>query len=238
MTLYRTTADAFSAIEQTLVARLVEAMRTQTGRTPSPGERLSWERSLPALVADLRTAGLGDVEVLLEFQLPLTSKRARRRPRRPAPGDRRGVVRHRGAQAVERRDDLRGRRAARDHRRVRRATRHAPGGAGARLLRLPARLHRRARRRGRRARGGRVLAQRHRHRRRRSAPADAGRARSPLHRPAARRLPRVPAQPPRARGRRHAVRRPAGRQCGQAVQAAAQGGGARGPAARDVRPAR
>lgn len=76
MTLYRTTADAFSAIEQTLVARLVEAMRTQTGRTPSPGERLSWERSLPALVADLRTAGLGDVEMLLEFQLPLTSKRA------------------------------------------------------------------------------------------------------------------------------------------------------------------
>src|SRR5690606_9256020 len=33
-------------------------------------------RSIPALRADLLDAGLGDVEVLLEYQLPLTSKRA------------------------------------------------------------------------------------------------------------------------------------------------------------------
>jgi hypothetical protein len=36
----------------------------------------SWERSLHVLSADLIQAGLDDVEVLVEYQLPLTSKRA------------------------------------------------------------------------------------------------------------------------------------------------------------------
>ncbi|CAM5542937.1 ATP-binding protein [Streptomyces spiroverticillatus] len=36
----------------------------------------SWERSLPALTNALLDAGLGQVEVLIEFGLPLTSKRA------------------------------------------------------------------------------------------------------------------------------------------------------------------
>jgi hypothetical protein len=36
----------------------------------------SWERSLPVLAQDLVDAGLSDVEVILEYQLPLTSKRA------------------------------------------------------------------------------------------------------------------------------------------------------------------
>jgi len=76
VTLFRTTAGALSPVEQGLVARLVGEMRIKAGRTPSPGERLSWERSLPALAADLVTAGLGDVEMLIEYQLPLTSKRA------------------------------------------------------------------------------------------------------------------------------------------------------------------
>ncbi|HEY5182120.1 MAG TPA: DNA/RNA helicase domain-containing protein [Dermatophilaceae bacterium] len=51
-------------------------MTIRTGRRPSPGERRSWERSIPVLCADLVSAGLSDVEMLLEYQLPLTSKRA------------------------------------------------------------------------------------------------------------------------------------------------------------------
>ncbi|WP_082569646.1 DNA/RNA helicase domain-containing protein [Knoellia sp. Soil729] len=51
-------------------------MAIQVGHSPSPSERHSWERSIPALRADLMDAGLGQVEVLLEYRLPLTSKRA------------------------------------------------------------------------------------------------------------------------------------------------------------------
>ncbi|AGP55003.1 hypothetical protein M271_17205 [Streptomyces rapamycinicus NRRL 5491] len=43
---------------------------------PSDGERRSWENSLPALAEVLCDAGLDDVEVLIEHQLPLTSLRA------------------------------------------------------------------------------------------------------------------------------------------------------------------
>ncbi|GAB3879526.1 DNA/RNA helicase domain-containing protein [Terrabacter terrigena] len=56
--------------------RLAEQMSIQTGRRPAAGEARSWERSLPALRADLVSAGLEDVEMLIEYQLPLTSKRA------------------------------------------------------------------------------------------------------------------------------------------------------------------
>ncbi|MEU2666806.1 DUF2075 domain-containing protein [Micromonospora sp. NPDC007220] len=41
----------------------------------SPSERRSWSRSLLVLGQDLADAGLGQVEVLVEYQLPLTSKR-------------------------------------------------------------------------------------------------------------------------------------------------------------------
>lgn len=43
---------------------------------PGAGERRSWRNSLPALAADLRDAGLQDVEVIPEHRLPLSSKRA------------------------------------------------------------------------------------------------------------------------------------------------------------------
>ncbi|MFD8933896.1 DNA/RNA helicase domain-containing protein [Streptomyces sp. NPDC059578] len=43
---------------------------------PHPSEVRSWERSIPALANTLVEAGLGAVEVLLEYGLPLTSKRA------------------------------------------------------------------------------------------------------------------------------------------------------------------
>ena len=41
----------------------------------APSERRSWDRSIPVLANDLIEAGLGDVEVLLEHRLPLTSRR-------------------------------------------------------------------------------------------------------------------------------------------------------------------
>ncbi len=50
-------------------------MRSSTGRRPSPAESRSWERSLPVVAQDLVQAELGDVEVLVEFPLPLSSKR-------------------------------------------------------------------------------------------------------------------------------------------------------------------
>ncbi|MEV0601011.1 DUF2075 domain-containing protein [Streptomyces sp. NPDC050315] len=46
------------------------------GHQPSPSELRSWEHSIPALVHALVEAGLGEVEVMLEYTLPLTSKRA------------------------------------------------------------------------------------------------------------------------------------------------------------------
>ena len=76
VTLYRTSVAGFSAIEHHLSELLADQMSHRTGRRPSPSERRSWERSLPVLRADLVAAGLSDVEMLIEYQLPLTSKRA------------------------------------------------------------------------------------------------------------------------------------------------------------------
>ena len=76
MTLYRQSVRGFSAVERHFADLIAEQMTIRTGRRPSPGERRSWERSIPVLCADLVSAGLSDVEMLLEYQLPLTSKRA------------------------------------------------------------------------------------------------------------------------------------------------------------------
>jgi hypothetical protein len=59
-----------------LAGIIADHLRTTTGRWLSESERKSWERSLPVLVQDLIEAGLGNVEMLIEYQLPLTSKRA------------------------------------------------------------------------------------------------------------------------------------------------------------------
>lgn len=48
----------------------------QYGRRTAPSEMQAWRRSIPVLAQDLVDAGLGKVEVILEYQLPLTSKRA------------------------------------------------------------------------------------------------------------------------------------------------------------------
>ena len=55
---------------------LTEQFRFRRGHSPSPGEVRSWDRSIGVVVNDLHDAGLQAVEVLLEYQLPLTSKRA------------------------------------------------------------------------------------------------------------------------------------------------------------------
>ena len=59
-----------SAVEQ-----MTEQMLYRQMRRPSPAEQRSWGRSIPALARDLMDAGLGQAEVLLEQQLPLTSRR-------------------------------------------------------------------------------------------------------------------------------------------------------------------
>ena len=74
--LLRTSVRGFSALEAHLAERIAEQMSIQTGRRAAPSESRSWARSLPALQADLMSAGLDDVEMLIEYQLPLTSKRA------------------------------------------------------------------------------------------------------------------------------------------------------------------
>ncbi|MCF8570462.1 DUF2075 domain-containing protein [Gordonia sp. HY002] len=59
-----------------LVEQLLSQMLFTTGHRAGESEQNSWRRSLPALAADLREAGLGDVEMLIEYHMPLTSKRA------------------------------------------------------------------------------------------------------------------------------------------------------------------
>ena len=63
-------------MERQLAEIIADHLRATTGRSPSESEQKSWRRSLPVLVRDLIEAGLGNVEMLIEYQLPLTSKRA------------------------------------------------------------------------------------------------------------------------------------------------------------------
>ncbi|KOG27713.1 DUF2075 domain-containing protein [Streptomyces resistomycificus] len=76
--LFRESAASVAAriLEGSLALHLTENFRHQHGRRPAQAEIRSWERSLPALVNALIEAGLDDVEVLVEYSLPLTSKRA------------------------------------------------------------------------------------------------------------------------------------------------------------------
>ena len=74
--LLRHSAANVSRFERNLAERLAEQLAISVGHTAGLAERRSWERSIPVLAADLVDAGLGDVEMLLEFKLPLSSKRA------------------------------------------------------------------------------------------------------------------------------------------------------------------
>ncbi|MBT3072468.1 MULTISPECIES: DUF2075 domain-containing protein [Streptomyces] len=63
-------------VEGRLARLLTENFLHQHRHRPQPAEVRAWERSIPALTNVLVEAGLGEVEMLLEYGLPLTSKRA------------------------------------------------------------------------------------------------------------------------------------------------------------------
>ncbi|WP_156722299.1 DUF2075 domain-containing protein [Streptomyces apocyni] len=77
--LFRDSATAVAArhLEGSLALHLTEQFMHAHGYLPGPSEVRSWQRSIPALTYALLDAGLGqvEVEVLLEYGLPLTSKR-------------------------------------------------------------------------------------------------------------------------------------------------------------------
>jgi hypothetical protein len=74
--LLRLVSPSGSPMERQLSGIIADHLRVMTRRAPSAAERRSWDRSLPILAHDLVEAGLGQVEMLVEYQLPLTSKRA------------------------------------------------------------------------------------------------------------------------------------------------------------------
>ena len=77
MPLYRDSVAGVRAqiAANTLVPTMSEQFAFAYGYHASPAEQRSWERSLTVLTNDLHDAGLDEVEVLLEYQLPLTSRR-------------------------------------------------------------------------------------------------------------------------------------------------------------------
>ncbi|MFD4953702.1 DNA/RNA helicase domain-containing protein [Streptomyces sp. NPDC058451] len=74
----RASAEAVAAqcLTGSLSLRLTEQFIHAHGYRPSASQTRYWERSIPALADTLKEAELGDVEVILEFALPLSSKRA------------------------------------------------------------------------------------------------------------------------------------------------------------------
>ncbi|MFF7232275.1 DNA/RNA helicase domain-containing protein [Streptomyces sioyaensis] len=76
--LFRASAKtvAAMALDGSLYLHLAEQFTHMHGYRPNPSEARSWEQSIPALTAALKDAGLGDVEVMLEYALPMNSKRA------------------------------------------------------------------------------------------------------------------------------------------------------------------
>ncbi|UNZ16939.1 DUF2075 domain-containing protein [Streptomyces sp. 891-h] len=76
--LFRASAKTVAAmvLDGSLFLHLNEQFAHHHGYRVGPAEAQSWERSIPALVNALNDAGLGDVEVLLEYALPLNSRRA------------------------------------------------------------------------------------------------------------------------------------------------------------------
>ena len=61
--------------DSTLVTRLSEQMNFQIGSYPKESEKRSWENSLRELSSLLLEVGLGNLNVLIEYQLPYSSKR-------------------------------------------------------------------------------------------------------------------------------------------------------------------
>ncbi|MCY7289872.1 MAG: ATP-binding protein, partial [Cryobacterium sp.] len=77
MPLYRDSVAGVRSqiVASTLVPTMSEQFAFAYGHRPSPAEVRSWERSLSVLANDLHDAGLDQVEILLEYRLPLTSRR-------------------------------------------------------------------------------------------------------------------------------------------------------------------
>lgn len=69
-------AVAAQSLAGSLALRLIDQFVHMHGHRPGASEIRSWERSIPALADALIDAGLKDVEMLLEYSLPLNSKRA------------------------------------------------------------------------------------------------------------------------------------------------------------------
>jgi hypothetical protein len=63
------------ALSKTLVEKLSAQMLFQMGNSPSPAEKRSWENSLVEICEILILCGLGEVNLLIEYQLPYSSKR-------------------------------------------------------------------------------------------------------------------------------------------------------------------
>ena len=63
-------------MERQLAGIVADHVRATTGRSPSESERKAWRRSIPVLTRDLVEAGLGEIEMLIEYRLPLSPKRA------------------------------------------------------------------------------------------------------------------------------------------------------------------
>lgn len=61
--------------ENALSTKLTTQMFHLMGNLPAESEQRSWSASLPELANDLVDSGLGNIEVLLEYQLPYSSKR-------------------------------------------------------------------------------------------------------------------------------------------------------------------
>lgn len=78
MTLLRVTANRLieEYTSESLVEKLLERMLFDRGIRVGDAEQRSWGNSLPQLARDLRHGGLGDVEMLVEYKLPLSSRRA------------------------------------------------------------------------------------------------------------------------------------------------------------------
>ncbi|MGI5403768.1 DNA/RNA helicase domain-containing protein [Streptomyces sp. CA-135486] len=67
---------AVMAHDGSLFLTMTDKFARMHGHNPGASEARSWERSIPALAAALNDAGLGQVEMILEYGLPLNSKRA------------------------------------------------------------------------------------------------------------------------------------------------------------------
>jgi hypothetical protein len=96
VTLIRRSAAGLAALagRGSMAEFMLAEMLHGAGLRASPSEARSWDRSIPVLARDLVEAGLGDVEVLLEHKLPLSSRRvdAILAGRHPVTGDASYVV--------------------------------------------------------------------------------------------------------------------------------------------------